>query len=77
MKRQLAILAPLSFILLPAIGIASETLYNGIVLPDAWPPRRTMAELRSGEVMKVPYLEQKPEVIPIDVGRQLFVDDSP
>lgn len=52
-----------------------ETLYNGIVLPDSWPPRRTMAELKAGEVMRVPYLEQKPEVIPIDVGRQLLVDD--
>lgn len=34
-----------------------------------------MAELRAGEVMKVPYLEHRPGVIPIDVGRQLLVDD--
>jgi hypothetical protein len=67
--------AALSVILVSGFSIAGETLYNGIVLPDAWPPRRTMAELRSGEVMKVPYLQQRPDVIPIDVGRQLLVDD--
>lgn len=65
----------LSMAFLAAVGIAGETLDNGIVLPDAWPPRRTMAELRAGAVMKVPYLEQRPDVIPIDVGRQLLVDD--
>jgi hypothetical protein len=57
-------------------GAASaETLYNGTALPDPWPPRRTLAELRSGEPMAVPYLKTPPPVIPIDVGRQLFVDD--
>ncbi len=58
---------------LPAL--AGETLYNGIVLPDAWPPRRTAAALRAREVMAVPYLKQPPPVIAIDTGRQLFVDD--
>ena len=52
-----------------------ETLYNGIELPDAWPPRRTAAELRTLEPMAVPYLKTPPAVVPIDVGRQLFVDD--
>ena len=51
---------------------AGETLYNGIVLPDPWPPR--MAAL-TREPLQAPYLEKPPEVIPIDVGRQLFVDD--
>lgn len=51
---------------------AGEKLYNGIVLPEEWPPR--IAEL-SREPMRVPYLEQRPDVVPIDVGRQLFVDD--
>ena len=48
------------------------TLPNGIVLPRVWPPRR-------GEWIGVPetppYLQSPPAVIPIDVGRQLFVDD--
>ncbi|MBC2593894.1 hypothetical protein H5P28_06430 [Ruficoccus amylovorans] len=51
---------------------SEEMLYNGIVLPATWPPTHYVA---SREVMPVPYLEQVPEVIPIDVGRQLFVDD--
>lgn len=51
----------------------SETLYNGIVLPDEWPPRTT--DLRSSQPQRVPYLEAPPAVVPIDVGRQLFVDD--
>lgn len=72
MRRWLVFVA---LLVAPGWAIAGETLDNGIVLPDAWPPRRTMAELRAGEVMKVPYLDQKPEVIPIDVGRQLLVDD--
>jgi hypothetical protein len=55
--------------------VAGETLYNGIVLPDAWPPRRDIEALRRGEVMEVPYLKAPPEVVPIDLGRQLFVDD--
>ena len=51
---------------------AGEVLYNGIELPEVWPPVR--GEL-TREVMRVPYLENLPEIIPIDVGRQLFVDD--
>ena len=52
--------------------MAGETLYNGIVLPGEWPPKRT--EL-SRDPMPVPYLDDPPDVVPIDVGRQLFVDD--
>ncbi|MBM4030365.1 MAG: glycosyl hydrolase family 32 [Planctomycetes bacterium] len=51
---------------------AGERLYNGIVLPSTWPPR---AEKLTNEPMKPPYLAAPPAVIPIDVGRQLFVDD--
>jgi hypothetical protein len=51
---------------------AAETLYNGIVLPDEWPPKRSGLPR---EPMPVPYLKDQPAVIPIDVGRQLFVDD--
>jgi hypothetical protein len=51
---------------------AGERLYNGIILPDGWPPR---TEQLTREPMPVPYLASPPAVIPIDVGRQLFVDD--
>ena len=51
---------------------AGERLYNGIVLPDVWPPK---IEALALEPALVPYLKMPPEVIPIDVGRQLFVDD--
>ncbi|MFC2125861.1 glycosyl hydrolase family 32 [Bacteroidota bacterium] len=47
-----------------------EVLYNGIVLPDEWPPRG-----KSDPRVPPPYIVSPPEVIPIDVGRQLFVDD--
>ena len=50
----------------------SETLYNGIVLADPWPPRRARL---SADPQRPPYLASPPAVIPIDVGRQLFVDD--
>jgi hypothetical protein len=48
------------------------TLYNGIRLTDPWPPR-----LRSLSDLPIPpaYLVDPPDVIPIDLGRQLFVDD--
>ena len=49
-----------------------ETLYNGIRLPSPWPPQRQSLSL---EPQTPPYLVSPPAVIPIDVGRQLFVDD--
>lgn len=54
-------------------AVGGETLYNGIVLPEAWPPK---INLRNQGPMEVPYLEpgNLPKVIPIDLGRQLFVD---
>ncbi len=55
-----------------ATGPKPEKLYNGIELPDQWPPRYREP---SDAVMEVPYLKKKPKVIPIDLGRQLFVDD--
>lgn len=48
-------------------------LYNGIELPLEWPPRYLDPE--SAEPMPVPYLEKPRKRLPIDVGRQLFVDD--
>lgn len=50
-----------------------QRLYNGIVLPTEWPPQEM--DPGSTDPMPVPYLDQPPEVIPIDLGRQLFVDD--
>ena len=50
-----------------------EKLYNGIILPNEWPPKDAVNENR--EPMRVPYLESPPETITIDVGRQLFVDN--
>ena len=52
---------------------ANEALYNGIQLPELWPPRDMDPETR--EVPPVPYLDHPPKAIPIDVGRQLLVDD--
>src|SRR5438094_931347 len=60
---------------LPCAGAAADAgavLYNGIRLAAPWPPR---VRSLSSEPMPVPYLAAPPAVIPIDVGRQLFVDD--
>ena len=48
------------------------TLYNGIRLAQPWPPR--YHGLPSAPVTP-PYLVDRPSVVPIDIGRQLFVDD--
>jgi len=66
--------AVMSAVLLVLAGAAraGETLYNGIRLPDQWPPKRSRLTRRP---MPVPYLKNRPEIVPIDVGRQLFVDD--
>src|SRR5439155_14556734 len=56
----------------PADPLATEVLYNGITLPSPWPPYRQAID-RAIELP--PYLDQPPPVVPIDVGRQLFVDD--
>ena len=52
---------------------SGEVLYNGITLPEKWPPT-TIESYGTGE-MPVPYLDAKPDVININTGRQLFVDD--
>ena len=55
------------------MNTSGEMLYNGIVLPEVWPPR----DVDEGGTapVPVPYLDDPPEVICIDLGRQLFVDD--
>jgi hypothetical protein len=50
-----------------------ETLYNGIQQPSPFPPRDRALTL--DPPAPPPYLTSPPAVIPIDVGRQLFVDD--
>ena len=50
-----------------------ELLYNGIQLPKRWPP--WIKNPKNRAIRPVPYLVRPPTVIPIDVGRQLFVDD--
>ena len=50
-----------------------EVLYNGIQLPKVWPPRHLSPD--SLDPMTVPYLENPPDIVPVDIGRQLFVDD--
>ncbi|MBS4208672.1 hypothetical protein [Bacillus sp. FJAT-50079] len=51
----------------------TQILHNGIELTKEWPPR--YEEPKERIEMPVPYLKTKPEVIPINVGRQLFVDE--
>ena len=51
---------------------AGEVLYNGIRLPTPWPPRIKNVPT---EPAVATYLTSPPAVIPIDIGRQLFVDD--
>jgi hypothetical protein len=69
---KVLILISMVLAVLTSLVSAGETLYNGIELPDEWPPRY---ESITRELMTVPYLKNPPEVIIIDVGRQLFVDD--
>ncbi len=52
-------------------GSAQEMLYNGIQLPAQWPPIRQTTQ----EPSTPTYLQNPPAVIPIDTGRQLFVDN--
>lgn len=71
-------LAGFSSALRPSYNISSlqdtgELLYNGIRLPKIWPPRNL--DIDAYEPMPVPYLSSPPGIIPIDIGRQLFVDD--
>lgn len=50
-----------------------RTLYNGISMPEIWPP--VDMDHSSFDPMPVPYLDNIPDVIDISIGRQLFVDD--
>jgi hypothetical protein len=56
-----------------AVSAQNKKLHNGIVYPEQWPPR--YEEPAVAQDMPVPYLKEKPAVIPVNLGRQLFVDD--
>jgi hypothetical protein len=76
MKTLLAIWS-LALPLLAFSADDGELLYNGIRLPKEWPPvakEKPTAETVH-KIRPIPYLQNPSAVIPIDVGRQLFVDD--
>jgi hypothetical protein len=58
----------------PRGEINEELLYNGITLESDPRDRSDMAAFGTAP-LPVPYLENPPAVIPIGLGRQLFVDD--
>lgn len=64
-----------ALLLVPLASTRGESPDNGIEFPAKWPPQRTTTQLRGRAALCVPFLEQPPAVIPIDVGRQLFADD--
>src|SRR5690349_12095821 len=72
----IASLACFSFCsIIPAAEIGA-TLYNGIALPREWPPHlNDFPTSVDRDPAVLPYLSSPPAVIPIDLGRQLFVDD--
>mgnify|MGYP001218571506 CR=1 FL=1 len=53
--------------------VQGTLLHNGIELPDEWPPRYPTPEVPVN--MPVPYLTDVPDIIPVNTGRQLLVDD--
>lgn len=69
MKKVLISFTIFSFSLITAF---TQTLHNGINIPEIWPPR--YEEPIERKEMPVPYLSSKPSVITINKGRQLFVD---
>ncbi len=70
MNKLVLILVSLFFTIMLS---AQTSLHNGIILNEEWPPR--YEEPTTRKEMPVPYLDSKPAVIPVNVGRQLFVDD--
>ena len=73
LTHAVSLLLTLGLVLVALPTAGAETLYNGIELPSDWPPegRRISRE----PAPQPPYLTHPPAVIPIDVGRQLLVDD--
>jgi hypothetical protein len=71
----ISLFVSLNLIALGAGSVCAQRteLPNGIKLPAQWPPR--YEEPASATDMAVPYLDAKPAVIPVNTGRQLFVDN--
>lgn len=67
-----ALLGPALIDARAASAAPQQILYNGITLGSPWPPRRNYPDEYP---VRPPYLADPPAVIPVDVGRQLFVDD--
>ena len=55
--------------------MAETILYNGIRLPEIWPPQIPQEIYTNRQCLPVPYLENPPEIISSGIGRELFVDD--
>ncbi len=55
------------------VKVQGTLLPNGIELPEEWPPKHPVPEVPVD--MPVPYLANVPDIIPVNTGRQLFVDD--
>src|ERR1043166_5042157 len=68
MKQLLAVALLLA---VPPQEPKEEILYNRVKLASPWPPKG----LDLSTLETPPYLVAPPAVIPMDVGRQLFVDD--
>ena len=68
----LLVLAGAAFASDPTSPDQGEILYNGIRLPSPWPPA---VDTLTRQPMDPPYMRSLPNSLPIDVGRQLFVDD--
>ena len=78
MSTQWKLMAVLTAVLaldMAGSALEAEELYNGIQLPSPWPPKA--ANYPDQTVLPAPpyYVTNPPAVIPINVGRQLFVDD--
>ena len=73
--KNTSVVVLMAMLAVAGMTYAGETLYNGIILPDGFPPSAEDGGRAAGQPMPVPYLDNPPAVIPIDVGRQLFVDD--
>lgn len=74
MKEIKIALFSLGFLIVTLSASAQQKqLHNGIIYPEQWPPR--YEEPATAKDMPVPYLQEKPSVIPVNVGRQLFVDN--
>jgi len=70
------LIALTAWLLISGLGFAGEVLPNGIRLPSLWPPRlEKLTRASQTDPQTPPYLANPPDVILIDDGRQLFVDD--